>query len=97
MNWLWAYFRKNTMESILAGVHDALSSSDGQAGLNDEQAARAVRVLTGGPTLMPNPTAALTGTDPTPQLPAPPASGDGISPDQRRGPGRPRKFQEPPQ
>ena len=77
MNWLWAYFRRKTAESILAGVHDALASQNGAAGLIDEQAAKALRALVGDGEAAP-------GSEPPALTEAP-----------KRGPGRPRKFQEP--
>jgi hypothetical protein len=82
MNWLWAYFRRKTMEAILAGANDAIS--DGGSRLSDEEAVRALRAMLGG---------AAQGGDTTalPPPPPPPALQE-----TRRGPGRPRKFQEPP-
>lgn len=93
MNWLWAYFRRKTMESLLAGVHDALASDDGSPGLTDEQAAKALRGVVGAPS-----PAAESATAPSPPLlAAPDADGTAALFDQpKRGPGRPRKFQEPP-
>lgn len=93
MNWLWAYFRRKTTESILAGVGDALAAGGTAAGLTDEQAARvALAIAAGGsPTNQP---AAEPGS-PAPQL-APAAEATAAA-EVRRGPGRPRKFQEPPQ
>lgn len=90
MNWLWAYFRRKVAESILAGVHDALASADGTTGLTDEDAARALRAIAG---------AGDTAAQPLPpQLAAPSGNGPAaITEPPRRGPGRPRKFQEPPE
>ena len=100
MNWLWAYFRKKAMESIIAGVHDALVSGSGPTGLSDEQAFNAFHAITGTP--VPAPPAATAVAGPAhPQLPGPAAnspttSGPPAPPDEpRRGPGRPRKL--PPQ
>ncbi len=94
MNWLWAYFRKRAMESLLAGVHDALVSGNGPTGLSDEQAAGALRAVIGGS--VPPAPAAVAGP-PTPQLAAPAVNGPPAPTEEpRRGPGRPRKFQEPP-
>ena len=93
MNWLWAYFRRKTMESLLAGVHDALASGDESSGLTDEQAAKALRGLVG--TL--DPTAESETAASPPLLAAPDANGTAaLSETPKRGPGRPRKFQEPP-
>jgi hypothetical protein len=82
MNWLWAYFRRKTMESILAGAHDAIAGSGG-AHLSDEEAFRAMRAMFG--------TAEQDGDQPTLPGPPPPAISE-----QRRPVGRPRKYQEPP-
>ena len=92
MNWLWAYLRRKTTESILAGVHDALAAG-GTAGLSDEQAARAAQAIAAGSS--PTDTPAVQPGGVTPQL-APPAEPTAAA-EVRRGPGRPRKFQEPPQ
>jgi hypothetical protein len=94
MNWLWAYLRRKTAEALLAGVHDALAAGNGSSGLTDEQATKALRALTGT-----GESAASGDAGPTPpQLAGPAPSGTGEQADQvRRGPGRPRKFQEPPQ
>lgn len=83
MNWLWAYFRRKTMEAILAGAHDALSEN-GSSRPSDEEAVRALRAMLGSSEQEAS----------SPALPGPtqPALGE-----QRKGPGRPRKFQEPPQ
>lgn len=80
------------MESVLAGMHDAVSSGDGSSGLTDEQAAQALRHLIGDPEL-----ASETPTSPT--LLDGPGANDmaALSGAPKRGPGRPRKFQEPPQ
>ena len=93
MNWLWAYFRRRTAESILAGVHDALASEHGAPGLSDDQAARALRALVGGE----DPSSA-NGSAPAPQqlAPAHPNGTPALTEPPKRGPGRPRKFQEPP-
>lgn len=99
MNWLWAYFRRKAMESIIAGVHDALVSGSGPTGLTDEQAFNAFHAITGAPTSapVPVPTAPPTVAPPT-QLAAPGANGPAaLAEPPKRGPGRPRKFQEPPQ
>ena len=96
MNWLWAYFRRKATESILAGVHDALVTGSGPTGLTEEQAAKALQAVVGiSAAVAPTPPA-IAGPA-TPQLtassansPTPPAE------EPRRGPGRPRKFQEPP-
>lgn len=97
MNWLWAYFRRKTMESLLAGVHDALVSGSGNTGLTDEQAAKALRAVVG----IPDPAAPAGTPGPVPappQLAAPDANGpQALTEAPRRGPGRPRKFQEPPE
>ena len=84
MNWLWAYFRRKTMEAILAGANDAISEN-GSSRLGDEEAVRALRAMLGA-----GDQAGETPALPAPQQPA-------LSEQQRRGPGRPRKFQEPPQ
>jgi hypothetical protein len=83
MNWLWAYFRRKTMEALLAGAHDALSEN-GSSRLSDEEAVRALRAMLGS---------SEQGTS-SQALPGPsqPALAE-----QRRPVGRPRKFQEPPQ
>lgn len=90
MNWLWAYFRRKTRDALLAGINDALAAGGG-TGLSDEQAAAAALGLiapgagAGGEAPPPQP---------PPQLPAPdPAA---LAEPTKRGPGRPRKFQEPP-
>ena len=94
MNWLWAYLRRKAAESLLAGVHDALAAGNGSSGLTDEQAAKALRALTGTS----DPAASVEAGPTPPQLAAPAPNGTGESADQvKRGPGRPRKFQEPPQ
>lgn len=93
MNWLWAYFRRKVAESILAGVHDALASADGTTGLTDEDAAKALRAIAGAG----NPAAQIATVPPPPQL-APSGNGPAaITEPPRKGPGRPRKFQEPPE
>lgn len=93
MQWLWAYFRRKTMESLLAGVHDALASGSESSGLTDEQAAKALRDLIGTADGVADLGAATT----PPLLPAPDANGEGaLTEPPKRGPGRPRKFQEPP-
>lgn len=92
MNWLWAYFRRKTAESILAGVHDALVSENGASGLGDEQAAKSLRALVGGTD--------SGGGEPrhTQQLASPNPNGTpALTEPQRRPVGRPRKFQEPPE
>jgi hypothetical protein len=81
MNWLWAYFRRKTMEAILAGANDALSDN-GSSHLSDEEAVRALRAMLGSSEQDDNSQAL--------PPPAQPALGEA-----RRGPGRPRKFQEP--
>ena len=97
MNWLWAYFRKKAMESIIAGVHDALVSGSGPTGLSDEQAFNAFHAITGTPAPVTPATTAVAGPV-HPQLPAPPANGPAAnappasSDEPRRGPGRPRKL-----
>jgi hypothetical protein len=99
MNWLWAYFRKKAMESIIAGVHDALVSGSGPTGLSDEQAFNAFHAITGTPVPVPPATTAL-AAPPPPQIAGPGGNGPPAPPDEpRRGPGRPRKFlpEEPPQ
>ncbi len=91
MRWLWDYFRRKTMESILAGVHDAFTSGDGTP-LSEEQAAKAVLELLGGQDSGGN------GPPPPPQLSGPAEAGQSaITAPAKRGPGRPRKFQEPPE
>lgn len=93
MNWLWAYFRRKTAESLLAGVHDALAGGNGASGLSDEQAAKALRALAGPADFAPPSEAAS-----VPQLTGPSPNGTTEPSEQvKRGPGRPRKFQEPPQ
>ena len=81
------------MESLLAGVHDAFALGDGPGGLTDEQAAQALRALMGI-------SDAATEIDNMPSplsLAAPDANGtSALSEQPKRGPGRPRKFQEPP-
>lgn len=83
MNWLWAYFRRKTMEAILAGAHDALSDN-GSSRLSDEEAVRALRAMLGS--------SEQDGNSQALPPPAQPALGE-----PRKGPGRPRKFQEPPE
>ncbi len=84
MNWLWDYFRRKTMEAILAGANDALS--DGVSSrLSDEESVRALRAVLGS-------------SDPAADAPALPAPPQPAADAPKRGPGRPpRKFQEPPQ
>jgi hypothetical protein len=98
MNWLWAYFRRKTFEAIQAGVHDAVAAGANPSGLSNEQAMLALLAL--ARTLDPTATAATGALSPPtpPQLAGPTPSGSGEASDQvRRGPGRPRKHQEPPQ
>ena len=83
MNPLWDWIRRKTEQAFLAGAHDAITGRGGNR-LTDEDAARVLRGLLGP---------ADQAGDP-PSLPAPPQSADD---EPRRGPGRPRKFQEPPQ
>ncbi len=91
MNWLWAYFRRKVAESILAGVHDALASADGTTGLTDEDAAKALRAIAGAGGPASQPAASL-----PPQLAGPSGNGPAaVTEPPRRGPGRPRKFQDP--
>jgi hypothetical protein len=90
MNWLWAYFRRKTRDALLAGINDALAAGGG-TGLSDEQAAGAVLGLIGpagpgGDTTPPQQPPQLAGSDPAAVADSP-----------KRGPGRPRKFQEPPE
>lgn len=94
MNWLWAYFRRKTRDALLAGINDALTAGDG-TGVSDEQAARAVLgLIAAGGEAAPNDEA----VPPVPQLAAPGANGQAaLAEPPKRGPGRPRKFQEPPQ
>lgn len=99
MNWLWAYFRKKAMESIIAGVHDALVSGSGPTGLTDEQAFNAFHAITGNPVPVPPATTAVVGPV-RPQLPGPAGDAPPAPPEEpRRGPGRPRKLppEVPPQ
>jgi hypothetical protein len=92
VNWLWAYFRRKTAESILAGVHDALASENGAPGLTDEQSAKALRAIVGAADA-----AGEVGGVPTQQLAPPHPNGTpALTEPPKRGPGRPRKFQEPP-
>ena len=102
MNWLWAFLRRKTADSILAGIHDALTAGGTPSGLSEEQAARATRALLGVPDIPPSGT--HNGAPPTPpQRPGPltPDTNQNapVTPGEppRRGPGRPRKYQEPPQ
>ena len=93
MKWLWTYIRRKMTEALLAGVHDALSSSDAGTGLTDELAAKALRAIienSGVPTEL--------GDAPSPPaLAAPEENGTvALSEQRKRGPGRPRKVQEPP-
>jgi hypothetical protein len=99
MNWLWAYFRRKVAEAILAGVHDALASENGATGLSEEQAAKAARALAGIGNLGAIPAPGENGAaQARPQLAAPREGGpDDHTEAPRRGPGRPRKFQEPPE
>lgn len=84
MNWLWAYFRRKTMEAILAGANDALSDGN-PSRLSDEEAVRSLRAMLGA-------------ADPAGGAPALPAPPQPAADEPKRGPGRPpRKFQEPPQ
>lgn len=92
MNWLWAYFRKKAMESIIAGVHDALVSGTGPTGLTDEQAFNAFHAITGTPVPVPPATTTVAGPAQL-QLTAPAANGPPAPTEEpRRGPGRPRKL-----
>ena len=94
MNWLWSYLRRKAAESLLAGVHDALAAGGGSSGLSDEQAAQALRALAGNAI----PVASTESPPSPPQLTGPSPNGTADSSEQaKRGPGRPRKFQEPPQ
>jgi hypothetical protein len=89
----WTYLRRRTKESVLAGFHDAIVAGGTAAGLTDEQAAQALQALTAGTSPATQTAVQPGGT--TPQLTAAPEPTDAA--EVRRGPGRPRKFQEPPQ
>jgi len=94
MQWLWAYIRRKIMESILAGIHDAFTSGDGTSGLTEEQAANALRTIIGIADVGPE----LEAASSRPSLAAADANGTAAhSETPKRGPGRPRKFQEPPE
>ena len=92
MKWLWAYIRRKVMESILAGVHDAFSLGSASAPVGDDEAAKALRAMLG---------IADSDCDSelAPALPPPSTSETNGSAAQsetlKRGPGRPRKYQEP--
>ena len=92
MKLLWAYFRRKTMEALIAGAHDALVFGSGSSPLSDEDAARALRALVNDADLS-------TETPTSPPMLDGPDSNDnsGLIGPVKRGPGRPRKFQEPPQ
>jgi hypothetical protein len=96
MNWLWAYFRRKVFEAIHAGVYDALAAQNGASGLTDEQATKALHELlrSGNPAGAPS---GEHGATP-PKLTAPEGNGQpALTEAPRRGPGRPRKYQEPPE
>lgn len=86
------YLRRRTEAAVLAGMHDAVAAWEGRGGevLPDDQAAKALLELITAEGAVP-----ATGT--TPQLGAAAASGPpALTAPPKRGPGRPRKFQEPP-
>jgi hypothetical protein len=90
---LWSYLRRKAGAAFLAGVHDALTAAQGSGPrtLTDEEAAKALLELLAGPT------AAEGGTTAPPQLAAPQPNGvAALTEPPKRGPGRPRKFQDPP-
>lgn len=86
----WAVYSA-ARDAAQAGVYAALHAGSSQPELSIEQAAAAYRALFATP---PADETAVSEAPPShPPLPAsPPAA---LEP--RRGPGRPRKFQEPPQ
>jgi hypothetical protein len=92
MKRLWAYIRRKVMQSILAGVHDALASK-GSAEVSEEAAATALQALIGS-TDVPKEAEVASAPSLFPEI------GNGVPPSPeppKRGPGRPRKFlQEPP-
>jgi hypothetical protein len=92
MKWLWIYIRRKMKEALLAGVHDAMSGNAGPS-LTDEQAAKALQAIIENSGV----TTELGDGSSPPALAAPDESGTLALPEQpKRGPGRPRKFQEPP-
>ena len=86
----WVVYRA-TCDAAQAGMYAALHTGSTQPELSIEQAAAAYRALFAAPPA--DETAPTEAPSSHPPLPAsPPAA---LEP--RRGPGRPRKFQEPPQ
>ena len=92
MKWLWSYVRRRMEMAILAGIYDALMGND-QHQLTDEQAAQALRDFMAGCSAV-----SESSQGPSPDS-APGSNGDNADAQAgpvKRGPGRPRKFQEPP-
>lgn len=86
----WAVFT-TARDAAQAGMYAALHAGSGQLELSIEQAAAAYRSLTAVPAA-----AGTAATDTPPGLPPLPASPTAPA-EVRKGPGRPRKYQEPPQ
>lgn len=96
IQWAKNLVRHHIGEAVLAGVYDGLTAGDGSPPLTVEQAASAARALLG--VASPDaPAATVFTAAPPPPLAAPAADGPpALTEPPRRGPGRPRKFQEPP-
>jgi hypothetical protein len=98
-----SWVRKIFAQAGVAGFYDAISAAQGidSSHLTNEQAAKALIDLLSGagavelPAL---PQAGQPAAHPAPQLTPAPTSGQGaLAEPPKRGPGRPRKYQEPPQ
>jgi hypothetical protein len=96
--WLKRWIRRIVGEAAQAGLYDAFVAENGAPELTTEQAAAAFReILSGAGAAAPRPPSLADAPTP-PQLAGPTPSSTGEPTDQvRRGPGRPRKHQEPPQ
>lgn len=98
-----SWVRKLFAQAGIAGVYDAISASQGKdsSHLTNEQAAKALIELlsgTGAVELPALPQAGPPAAPSAPQLPPAPAGGQAaLTEPPKRGPGRPRKYLEPPQ
>lgn len=88
------FIRMFVAEAARAGFHDAISGGDG-TGLTHQQASQAFLKMVAASGLPPP----VNGSAPEPpQLSSPDPTDTAALADQpKRGPGRPRKFQEPPE
>lgn len=96
--WVKRWIRRIVGEGAQAGLYDAFVSDNGTPELTTEQAAAAFRAILSR-TVAASPHPPSVADAPTPPQLAGPAPTAAVEPTEqvKRGPGRPRKFQEPPQ